>query len=296
MDSCPEVSNDWMRIRQLAEKAGVSRYTVHYYYKEGLLPPPLKTGRTMALYTNTHLQCLRFIRRLREEQDMPVAAVRREVRLRFGEHWRSMPTESFIQGTGSRARRKGEKQRQRIMEMAIELFSSRGYPHTNVSHVTGALHISKETFYQHFKNKHDLLVAVFDHLVQELTQTEQEIADEPDFLIRMRKRAEAYLAFYRKHHKIFDIIRSESIGLGSRPELSIQAIYRRILDPLEKDIRQAQDEGLVPRTPADPELVTYIFLGAFDFLCHRLLMDDKYSTEEIFDALTSFLRLQPSSG
>src|SRR4030042_1750074 len=66
MDSAVEGSHDWMRIRELAQKAGVSRYTIHYYYREGLLPPPLKTGRTMALYTNAHLECLRFIRKLRE--------------------------------------------------------------------------------------------------------------------------------------------------------------------------------------------------------------------------------------
>ena len=222
---------------------------------------------------------------------MPIAAVRQEVQLRFGEYWRSTPTEFFRQGTDARALPKAKKQRQRIIEAAIDLFSSRGYPHTNVSHVTGTLHMSKGTFYQHFKNKRDLLVAVFDRLVKELTQTEQMIADEQDFFVRMVRRGQAYVAFYRKHHKIFDIIRSESIGLGSRPELSIQPIYRRILDPMEQDIRKAQDDGVVPRTGANPELMAYMVLGAFDFLCHRLMMDDKYSADEMFDALTSLLRL-----
>ena len=105
----------------------------------------------------------------------------------------------------------------------------------------------------------------------------------------MTKRAESYAAFYRKHHKIFDIIRSESIGLGSRPELSIQAIYRRILDPMEQDIRKAQNDGLVPRTPANPELMAYMVLGAFDFLCYRLMMDNQYSFDEILDILMNSL-------
>lgn len=283
MDSTAGAPREWMRVRDLAEKAGVSRTTIHYYYREGLLPPPLRTARTMALYTDAHLECLRFIRRLREERGLPIAAVRRELEIRFGEQWSSLPAGSVAPGADSRVRPAGRKQRERILEIAVRLFSSRGYPRTHVSHVTDALHISKATFYLYFKNKHDLLVAVFDHLVQELTRTEQEIAGEADPLDRTVRRGKAYVGFYRRYHKIFDIIRAESIGPESRPELSIQAIYRRMLDPIAEDLRQAQDEGLLPRTPTEPELLSYMVLGAFDFLCYRLLMDDRYSDEEIVE-------------
>ena len=296
MNSVPGGSHDWMRIRELAEKAGVSRYTIHYYYREGLLPPPLRTGRTMALYRDAHLECLRFIRKLREDRDMPVAAIRQEVQLRFGEYWRSTPTRFASDGMDFKLRPKGKKQRQRIIEAAVDLFSSGGYHHTHVGHVTNALHISKGTFYLYFKNKHDLLVAVFDHLVQELTRTEQEIAGELDYLVRMRKRGEAYIAFYRKYHKIFDIIRAESIGPESRPQLSVQAIYRKILDPVAEDIAKAQKEGLLPEIPADPQLLSYMILGALDFLCYRLLIDDKYSTDQILNALVASLRLWQGNG
>ncbi len=285
----PSLSNDWMRMKELAEKAGVSRYTIHYYFREGLLPPAVKTGRTTALYTNAHLECLRFVRSLREERDLPIAAVRREVRLRFGEHWRSTPAKPFLRGMNCPVRPRGGEQRQRIIETAVELFSSRGYPRTHVSHVTEALRISKATFYLYFQNKHDLLVNVFDHLVRELTRTEEAIADEPDFFVRMFKRGEAYVAFYKRYHKIFDIIRAESIGPESRPELSIQEIYRKILDPLARDIGKGQREGLFPRTEGNPELLSYMVLGAFDFLCYRLLMDDKYSIREILDIVNHSL-------
>ncbi|MEW6439804.1 MAG: MerR family transcriptional regulator [bacterium] len=296
MDSPVGVSHDWMRIRELAEKAGVSRYTIHYYYREGLLPPPLKTGRTMALYTSAHLECLRFIRNLREERDLPIAAVRRELQTRFGEQWRALAARTADPGTESGAGPIGKKQRERILETAVELFSSRGYPRTHVSHITDALHISKATFYLYFKNKHDLLVAVFDHLVQELTKTEQKIAAEADYLARMVTRGKAYVAFYKRYHKIFDIIRAESIGPESRPELSIQAIYRRMLDPMADDLRRAREEGRVPETPADPELLSYMILGALDFLCYRLLMDDKYSAEEIVDMARRSLRIGAAEG
>jgi AcrR family transcriptional regulator len=296
MGSDLELSHDWMRMKELAEKAGVSRHTIHYYYREGLLPPPLKTGRTMALYTDAHLECLRFIRKLRDERNIPVAAVRQEVRLRFGEYWRSTPTRFVVDGVDSKPHPRGRKQRQRIIEAAMELFSSQGYHRTNVSHVTGTLRISKETFYLHFKNKHDLLVAVFDHLVQKLTQLEQDITGETDYFVRSRKRGEAFVTFYRKYHKIFDIIRAESIGPESGSELSVQAIYRKILDPVTKDFAKAQEEGLIRKTSGGPELLSYMVLGALEFLCYHLLVEGKYSMDEIFDALVSALLVGPENG
>lgn len=43
-------SQKLLRISEVAKLAGVSIPTIKYYLKEGLLPPPVKTGRTMAYY------------------------------------------------------------------------------------------------------------------------------------------------------------------------------------------------------------------------------------------------------
>lgn len=274
---------NWMRIRELAERAGVSRYTVHYYLKEGLLPPPWKTGRTMSLYSESHLECLRFIRKLREEQKMPIAGVRQEVRLRFGHLWRATDRPADLASSDPGMEARGKLQRQRIIERALELFSESGYHRTHISHITDSLRISKATFYLYFENKHELFVAVFDHLIQVLTRTEEKIANESDIAIRMRERARAYFSFYKRYHKVFDIIRAESIGHEGKPELGIQAIYRKILDPVAKDIQRAREEGLMADASVDSELASYMLVGAFDFICYRLLMDDKYSLDGILN-------------
>ena len=66
-----------MRMAELARATGVSRDTIHYYLREGLLPKPTKGGRTVAYYDDSHLERLRLIRRLREEKYLPVAVIRR---------------------------------------------------------------------------------------------------------------------------------------------------------------------------------------------------------------------------
>lgn len=279
-----ESQRNWMRIKELSVRAGITRYAIHYYLKEGLLPPPLKTSRTMSLYSEAHLECLRFIRELREEQGMPIAAVRQEVRLQFGDLWRK-PVQSTpnLEAAVRRLGPEGISQRQRIVEQALVLFSQKGYHRTHVNHITDSLRISKATFYLYFNNKHELLVAAFDRLIEVLTRTEEKIADESDVVTRMHERARAYFSFYKRYHRFFDIIRAESIGQEGKPELSIQAIYRKIIDPVAKDIEKARREGLLPLVPMDAELASYMLVGSLDFICYRLLMDDKYSFEEIVE-------------
>ncbi len=66
-----------MRMAELAARSGVARETIHFYLREGLLPRPEKGGRTVAYYTEEHLDRLRLIRRLREEKYLPIAVIRR---------------------------------------------------------------------------------------------------------------------------------------------------------------------------------------------------------------------------
>jgi DNA-binding transcriptional MerR regulator len=66
-----------MRMAELAQASGVSRDTIHYYLREGLLPKPVKGGKTVAYYDEAHLERLRLIRRFREEKYLPVAVIRR---------------------------------------------------------------------------------------------------------------------------------------------------------------------------------------------------------------------------
>lgn len=66
-----------MKIAELARRAGVSRETIHFYVREGLLPRPVKAGQTVAFYSDLHLERLLLVRRLREEKFLPLSVIRR---------------------------------------------------------------------------------------------------------------------------------------------------------------------------------------------------------------------------
>lgn len=70
-------NSDYLRIGELAERAGVSVATIKYYIREGLLPPPpVKTGRTMGYYDLAYLERLKLIRTLREDHYLPLRVIR----------------------------------------------------------------------------------------------------------------------------------------------------------------------------------------------------------------------------
>src|SRR3990172_7978658 len=67
----------YLRIGELAERAGVTVATIKYYIREGVLPPPpVKTGRTMGYYDLPYLERLMLVRRLREDHYLPLRVIR----------------------------------------------------------------------------------------------------------------------------------------------------------------------------------------------------------------------------
>ena len=64
-------------MKQLVEGAGVHRQTIHFYLREGVLPPPSDRGRGHARYGEQHLALLKLVREMRDERGMSLDAIRR---------------------------------------------------------------------------------------------------------------------------------------------------------------------------------------------------------------------------
>ncbi|TNF30340.1 MAG: MerR family transcriptional regulator [Deltaproteobacteria bacterium] len=68
---------EWtLRMKDLCSATGLQRQAIHFYIKEGLLPPGRKTGRNMAYYGPVHLERLELVRRLQEERFLPLKAIK----------------------------------------------------------------------------------------------------------------------------------------------------------------------------------------------------------------------------
>ncbi|MBA8976908.1 TetR family transcriptional regulator [Streptomyces sp. SID7804] len=64
---------------------------------------------------------------------------------------------------GTRQRRRGNT-RQRIQDVALELFAEQGYEKTSLREIAERLEVTKAALYYHFKTKEEILVGIFEDL------------------------------------------------------------------------------------------------------------------------------------
>ncbi len=65
-----------MRIRELAEASGISKDTIKYYIREGLIPRPIKTHPNMAYYNDAHLNALLAVKELKGKRFLPLSVIK----------------------------------------------------------------------------------------------------------------------------------------------------------------------------------------------------------------------------
>ncbi len=70
------MSADLLKMSQLAERSGVSAGTIKHYLREGLLPEPVRTSRNMAYYPPEFVERIREIKRLQEQQFLPLKVIK----------------------------------------------------------------------------------------------------------------------------------------------------------------------------------------------------------------------------
>jgi AcrR family transcriptional regulator len=60
--------------------------------------------------------------------------------------------------------------RQRIQDVALELFAEQGYEKTSLREIAEALDVTKAALYYHFKTKEDILISLFQDLTRPMDE------------------------------------------------------------------------------------------------------------------------------
>ncbi|WP_282703574.1 TetR/AcrR family transcriptional regulator [Streptomyces sp. CC219B] len=66
---------------------------------------------------------------------------------------------------GTRQRRRGDT-RQRIQDVALELFAEQGYEKTSLREIAERLEVTKAALYYHFKTKEEIVVSLFEDMTK----------------------------------------------------------------------------------------------------------------------------------
>ncbi|RJP36089.1 MAG: MerR family transcriptional regulator [Desulfobacteraceae bacterium] len=269
-----------MRIRELEEKSGVPRTTIHFYLRHGLLHPPRKTGRTMAYYDETHLQRLKTISQLKKGGRLPLSLLKEKVEA--ADDAPKAAVNAYDVRKIVATTREKEKKRAEIIKQAIVVFTRKGYHGTKIVDITGALNISTGTFYLYFRNKRDLFIEVIDNVFRNIVgEAAVAIKDETDFFRRLRIRGRVFYENYTRYNEVLNQLRAEMAGDDHWPEEKIKKIYHGLTEPVRREIERAVKEGII--RPVDPDLAAYALTGLIEIMSLRISLDQKYNLDKIID-------------
>ncbi|MCP4752684.1 MAG: MerR family transcriptional regulator [Proteobacteria bacterium] len=73
-----------MKISELVRRTQVSKETIHYYLREGLLRKPRKTKKNVSEYTENHVEQIRLIKGLQDNYYLPLAVVKKILKQKKG--------------------------------------------------------------------------------------------------------------------------------------------------------------------------------------------------------------------
>ncbi|MGA2109148.1 MAG: TetR/AcrR family transcriptional regulator [Syntrophorhabdales bacterium] len=115
----------------------------------------------------------------------------------------------------------GDKTKQRIIEAAEELFSKNGFHATSVSQITKKAHVNKAALYYHFKDKNDLILSLFQKILNDLAASEVSRAATPaahaeEVATALREE----ISFLTKRKDIFAVMLMESFK-SQDPDMSL---------------------------------------------------------------------------
>lgn len=264
-----------MKISELSRRSKVPLSTIRYYILEGLIPAPLKTGKTRAYYSGNHLKVLNLIRYKQIEEGKSLSVIKEEIKNKV----------AFLQSNPKPADLSTDK-RDAILSSSIALFLEKGYAETSTSDIAHHAKMSKGTIYQNFSNKEEIFMACADRIFHNMyNDVWKEIKEEKDMALRLAKRGKAFFSSYPQWISMMNLVKNLSVGDNHSFREKFHQLIQQMVNPMIREIKHLQQEGRI-RKDVDSTLAGYILMGMSEYGAW-LVMHENYSEEVIRQSLMS---------
>lgn len=284
-----EDGRTWYRISDLERLSGIPRRTIHFYFQQGLLPAPLKTGKTMAYYNQGHLERLKAIQAARKE-GVPIVAIKDQLPPVKKENKPAADTIGVAgkHPTTSPKPNKAVAVRESILEWGSYLFRQKGYKETTVTDITRALNIGKGSFYFYFKDKKALLLECVPRISEALfSQGWERIRREKDPLKRLQLRAQTVFPVLPEFCAIIQLCKEAIADPDPKVKRLGQQTFLSIRKPLEADIEKGIQKGLF--RDVDPKIAGSMMIGIIENMYYLKAVDQSMAHAAIWDHILDLL-------
>jgi AcrR family transcriptional regulator len=259
-----------LTMSELEQETGVSRSAIHFYVREGLLPPATRNATNRTLYTPTHVDLIREIRRLQEE-GLRLSTVKQ----------RLQPVIELAKEEEVDLSKQSELLRRTILETAARVFAAKGYRRTRVADIIRELGITPQVFYAHFPTKLELFIECLEVLSEwSINLTEQRVAMEPDTVKHAVLRAFGYLGLREISPDLLRLARAEAMHEDGESKQVLYKSYDNLVFTVLPDLVARRQSGHSVPFPSD-DLVAYAFMGVLEATVGRWSRDSKFSKRDV---------------
>jgi AcrR family transcriptional regulator len=141
-------------------------------------------------------------------------------------------------------------QRERLLRAAALEFAQRGYRGTSSESISRRAAMSKATFYEHFSNKEECMLALYDEATDRLRAAMVAAAGgapSGDARERLKAGTRAFLTALSDNPEFAQTLLVEIIGAGPRATQRRDQILQGFADVLDAENAEAARRGLIPR-------------------------------------------------
>jgi AcrR family transcriptional regulator len=174
--------------------------------------------------------------------------------------------------------------RQRILEAALKVFSTKGYYETRVDEIVEVSNTSKGAVYFHFPGKQEVFLTLIDELASLLeARLAQAISEEADGVAKVDAALRVCLETFGRYQKLAKIFLIQAVGLGAAFEEKRSEILNRFVRVIQVNLDQAVAEGEI--APVDTEIVAYAWMGAINEVIIRWVLTGEPSPERVLKTM-----------
>jgi TetR/AcrR family fatty acid metabolism transcriptional regulator len=168
--------------------------------------------------------------------------------------------------------RRSTRTRQRILEAATEVFARRGFHGARVADIAEAAGIAYGLVYHHFRNKDEILAAIFTERWGDYVRYLDELEAMPvPFAEKMAKLVHFWVETYRNDPHLTTVMINEISRSYEFLESHDLGKVLVAFDAVERLLLAARQTGEV-RDDLDPRLATYAILGVAEMVLTGYVM------------------------
>jgi AcrR family transcriptional regulator len=178
--------------------------------------------------------------------------------------------------------------RERILDAALNIFSSKGYHDTKLDEIADESETSKGSIYFHFPNKERLFLALVDQFANLLERRVIEaIEQEDEGMKRVEVALRVCLETFGKYRRPAKLLLVQAVGLGSIFEKKRLEVNDRFANMIGNYLNEAVEVGDIQ--PVDIEVVSHAWMGAIYSVVIRWVYTGEPTQERILSALIPIL-------